>query len=181
MRARLLAAATLVLGLAAAPQAEPPPEPAPADPAASAPKLKRGSAEENVAFEKHKLPVRRPQKPAKKGKGVSSLAAAPAAAPATQAAPDPLEVFVEYDLEADAAVSLSLMSPDGTQARQFEIAPGLVGSRKGRNRLPWDGRDASGKPAAPGEYMAVLTIVYHRDGEPPAPATLLVPVSRKAP
>ncbi|MBI4423813.1 MAG: hypothetical protein HY554_08805 [Elusimicrobia bacterium] len=166
--------------LAAFARAEPAPPPAAPDPAAAVRKLKRGSAEETAAFEKHRLRSRRKSK-AGGGLGVSSFG--PPAAPAPAPPPDPGEVVIAYELEADAEVSLSILTPAGTQLLQQTLSPGMAGGRKGANRLPWDGRDASGRPAPPGEYLAVLSILYHRDGEaPPEPATRMIPVVvRKSP
>lgn len=177
MRTAIAALLAAVLALPAVAAQPPEAVPAPQDPAALQPKPKRGSADEAAAFEKHLLKSQKKPK-ASKGKGVKSAAAA-AAAPKPQ---ESAETAVEYALEADAEVSLSIVAADGAQLRQWTIPPGIVGGRKGANRIVWDGRDSAGAEVAPGEYLAVLSIVYHREGQAaPEPATLMVPVRRKAP
>lgn len=172
----------------------------PDDPAASAPRLRRGSPEEAAEFEKHLLPFEKkpkpapapkaaaaPQKPAG-GFGVAALQAAPKAvqapAPAPEAEPEPEsdETVLEYELEDDAEVAVQVMATDGSLVREIVLAPGLPGARKGANKVVlWDGRDAEGKPAAPGQYMAVQSIDYRRpDPVQPDPVRRMIPLTRKS-
>lgn len=170
----------------------------PDDPAASAPRLRRGSPEEAAEFEKHLLPFEKKPKPAPAQKaaaapakpaggfGVAALQAAPKAVPAAVPAPAPEpepesdDKVLEYELEDDAEVSVQVIAPDGSLVRDTVLAPGLPGARKGANKVVlWDGRDAAGKPAAPGQYMAVQSVVYQRpDPVPPDPVRRMIPVTR---
>lgn len=74
---------------------------------------------------------------------------------------NPNEFTVEYNLENDAEVSVTIVGPNGVPVRNYTIPPGQEGGRKGKNRaIYWDGQDLSGNESPPGRYFAFQSIRY---------------------
>lgn len=156
----------------------------------------RGSGEEKAEFERHQLasdrlgktgaqlsdevttalaPGERPSlRFLKKGGKMKALSApsapqAPAAAPAflNKEIRPPSDFAVEYELGQDAAITISIVGPNGVALHELNVPAGEPGGRRGKNRvLAWDGRDALGREAPAGSYQAIVIV---RPG-PGAPA-----------
>ncbi|MFA6318007.1 MAG: hypothetical protein WC943_11355 [Elusimicrobiota bacterium] len=104
-----------------------------------------------------------------KAQSSPSAPAAPAAAPTlvNKEIQPPSDLALDYDLPADADVTISILGPDGVPAAEFSVAAGQQGGLKGKNRVvAWDGRDRLGREAPNGVYQALVII---RPG-PGAPA-----------
>ncbi|MBI5883539.1 MAG: hypothetical protein HZB91_10600 [Elusimicrobia bacterium] len=90
-----------------------------------------------------------------------SAPAAPVAAPAlvNKDVSPPSDFALDYDLPADAGVTISIVGPDGVPVREFSMAAGQPGGSRGKNRvLAWDGRDGLGREAPAGPYQALVII-----------------------
>jgi len=75
------------------------------------------------------------------------------------------EVFeVEYDLPAEADLSVTLLDLRAMPLRTFHLAKGQPGTLAGKNKITiWDGTDSNGQEMPAGEYMAALSFQY-KDG-----------------
>lgn len=96
-----------------------------------------------------------------KMKAQAAAAAVPVAAPAlvNKEVRPPSDFALEYDLESDAAVTISIVGPDGVPVREFGVPAGQPGGLRGGNRvLAWDGRDALGREAPAGPYQAFVIV-----------------------
>ncbi|MBI4397207.1 MAG: hypothetical protein HY548_08940 [Elusimicrobia bacterium] len=66
---------------------------------------------------------------------------------------------VQYTLSKEAKLSVTLLDIRRMPIRTFQVPAGSPGTAAGENRLTiWDGKDAQGNDAPPGEYWAALSI-----------------------
>lgn len=73
----------------------------------------------------------------------------------------PDDFLVEYELDSDAQVSVTITTAEGDAVKHFSISPGAPGGQAGLNALSyWDGQDSSGKEMPLGEYKANQVIHY---------------------
>jgi hypothetical protein len=67
----------------------------------------------------------------------------------------------EYDLTADADVSVTVLDISKAPIHTFNLALGQDGTRAGHNGLIlWNGRNAKDEEAPPGEYWASVSVRY---------------------
>jgi hypothetical protein len=161
------------------------------DPNAKSRHAARGSDQERARFEEHGLPSEKAQKDAKQAKDSKHTIAVPADGEVTDSlspgerpalrllkkkqdskaqhqnrlenphARNPNEFTVEYNLENDAEVSVTIVGSNGVPVRHYTIPPGQEGGRKGKNRvIYWDGQDLAGRESPPGRYFAFQSIRY---------------------
>ncbi|MDI6641816.1 MAG: hypothetical protein QME68_05850 [Elusimicrobiota bacterium] len=153
------------------------------------PKHPRGSKEEIEEFKKHKLdlpeeepqetqeilpspeassekPISKPEKPEKLDKE-KNLHKVPPAKPLKQrkiSHPDKFKV--KYNLKNAAEIAVNILNANYFPVSTFIItgkdAKNIkLGAKKGQNEFNlWDGKDAYGDEAPPGEYYACLSVVY---------------------
>lgn len=162
-----------------------------ADPAAGKAKVERGSAEENEEFGRHQLPSEKGPKKENKvwspppfvpppGTELTQ-SLSPGERPALRhlkkdrearkpkhqnklenpRARNPRDFAVEYELDADAEVAVTIVGPQGRPVRQVTLPSGKEGGRKGKNKaVVWDGRDQNGRETRPGPYFLYQSIRY---------------------
>lgn len=158
------------------------------DPQAGASHAKRGTPAEKAAFESHQLPsekagqgLGRTRRLAPPPGGEVTERLSPGERPALRFLKDrqasqapqhpnrlenphtrnPNEFTVDYDLAADAEVSVTIVGENGVPVRHYTIPPGQEGGRKGKNRsVYWDGRGVGGQEAPPGRYFGFQSIRY---------------------
>ncbi|MEW6550455.1 MAG: hypothetical protein AB1407_13430 [Spirochaetota bacterium] len=146
----------------------------------------RGGAEEAAAFDKHAWKADKPaadqaeaspeldDRPAlkyllkhsqpKAGMKTAGAASEPARDTKNKLVRSPNDFELQYKLDADAEVRITVKAPDGGVMKSFTLAAGEPGGKKGVNKLSvWDGQDAMGEEAPVGDYVVVLAIAYGPD------------------
>jgi hypothetical protein len=63
---------------------------------------------------------------------------------------------IEYRLDADSPVALTVYNVFGRRVLERTFAPAASGGRRGVNRVFWDGKGASGIKVSKGIYLTVI-------------------------
>ncbi|MFA6431830.1 MAG: hypothetical protein WCV91_05595 [Candidatus Margulisiibacteriota bacterium] len=66
------------------------------------------------------------------------------------------EVFIQYELSADADINAYISSVDGTVVKKYMINSGVEGGRAGINKITWNGRADQGFVCGNGIYVGII-------------------------